>query len=326
MKEESVNSLSNNEEINSYISDLEIKSSQLFDLVKETNEKMGEYYLTLPKEKKEDDKDTEENIASLKRSAKNLQKAYHTSYQMCDEFSVRWKDTKNQSKIIPTNSMVDVIENESLHFAKGLNIYKLLWICFAGSVVGVIIELLWCLFRNGYLEGRSGLVYGPFNLLYGAGGIALTLCLYRYRNRGSWMSFVGGFLTGSVLEYFCSWGQEMAFGSRSWNYSDMPFNINGRICLLYSFFWGFLGVLWIKKIYPLIAKMILKIPNKTGKIITWIVAAFFIFNIIMTILSVFRWTQRLDGIEASNSFWQWFDTRFPNERMERVFANMKFNN
>ena len=92
-------------------------------------------------------------------------------------------------------------------------------ICFSGSFAGVIVELLWCLLRNGYLESRSGLVYGPFNLLYGAGATALTLALYRFRNRNSWISFLGGFLVGSAVEYACSWGQEMIFGSCSWDYS-----------------------------------------------------------------------------------------------------------
>ena len=45
--------------------------------------------------------------------------------------------------------------------------------------------------------------------------------------------FFGGIIVGSVVEYICSLGQEIIFGSRSWDYSHMPFNINGRICLLY---------------------------------------------------------------------------------------------
>ena len=68
------------------------------------------------------------------------------------------------------------------------------------------------------------------------------------------------------IEYLCSFFQEMLFGSTSWDYSNIPFNLNGRICLLYSVFWGILGILWIKEIYPRMAVWILKIPNKVGKI------------------------------------------------------------
>ena len=131
-------------------------------------------------------------------------------------------------------------------------------------------------------------------------------------------------MIGSIVEYACSWGQELLFGSRSWDYSHLPFNINGRICLLYSIFWGVLGVLWIKNIYPRMAKVILKIPNHIGKIITWALTVFFVFNACMSGVSIFRWSQRIEGIEPSNAFWKLIDERFPNERMEAIYANMEF--
>ena len=129
---------------------------------------------------------------------------------------------------------------------------------------------------------------------------------------------------GSVVEYVCSWGQEALFGSRSWDYSNIPFNLNGRICLLYSVFWGVLGVLWIKDLYPRMAKWILKIPNRAGKILTWCLVAFLAVNAAVTCVAVARWSQRVQGKEAGNSFWSFVDERFPDERMERIFANMEF--
>ena len=207
-----------------------------------------------------------------------------------------------------------------------MNIYKILLICFIGSFAGVVVETLWCLVTNGYIASRSGLVYGPFNLLYGIGATALSLCLYRFRNRGWWISFLGGMVIGSAVEYVCSWGQECMFGSRSWDYSHMPFNINGRICLLYSIFWGVLGVLWIKNIYPRMAKAILKIPNRIGKIITWALAVFFVFNTCMSAIAICRWSQRIKGMEPANAFWGFIDERFPDERMETIYENMDFSN
>ena len=203
-------------------------------------------------------------------------------------------------------------------------IYKLMLICFIGSFVGVVIETLWCLLTRGYIESRAGLVYGPFNMLYGAGAVVLSLTLYKFRNKGKWISFLGGFVVGSAVEYICSWGQELVLGSRSWDYSHMPFHINGRICLLYSIFWGILGVLWIKAIYPWMAKLILKIPNGFGKTITWLVTVFLIVNIAVSMTALFRWSQRQEMIAPSNPFWEFVDERFPDERMERIYANMEF--
>ena len=154
--------------------------------------------------------------------------------------------------------------------------------------------------------------------------MAVTVALYRFRNRGQWLSFLGGMAAGSIVEYVCSWGQEFFFGSRSWDYSNLPFNLNGRICLLYSVFWGVLGVLWIKNIYPRMAKVILRIPNRAGKILTWCLTAFLVFNAVMSFLAVDRWSQRVNDVPAPNAFWEFIDDRFPDERMEKIFANMHF--
>ena len=311
------------------MSDIEKESLRLAEVANATQAEMSEFYTQMLQENF-DETEAQIKSDSLKRATANIAKSLSQTYIISDELSARWNDIRKQGKkhklisSAPANATIDYNESSSEHFAKGLNLYKLLLICFVGSFAGVVIEMLWCLITNGYIESRSGLVYGPFNLLYGVGAVALTICLYTFRNRGAWISFLGGMIVGSVVEYICSWGQELIFGSRSWDYSHMPFNINGRICLLYSVFWGFLGVLWIKNIYPRMAKWILKIPNRIGKIATWLLVVFFVFNAFMSCVSMYRWSQRLEGLAPSNSFWEWIDERFPDERMERVYANMEF--
>lgn len=44
---------------------------------------------------------------------------------------------------------------------EGVNIYTLFGIFFVGCVLGVLVEMLWCLFRYHKLESRKGLVWGP---------------------------------------------------------------------------------------------------------------------------------------------------------------------
>ena len=83
-------------------------------------------------------------------------------------------------------------------------------------------------------------------------------------------------------------------------------------------------MLWIKDLYPRMAQLILKIPNRFGKVLTWCLTAFFVFDCVVTLLTVFRWSQRVEGIAASNAFWAFLDSRFPDARMQRIFANMVF--
>ncbi len=224
----------------------------------------------------------------------------------------------------PTNAQIDSTERKLRHFAQGKSFYKLFWVFFIGCFAGVIIERLWALLRYGIVEPRVGLIYGPFNLVYGIGAWALTSALYPFRNRSPLFSFLGGMLIGSTVEYGCSLFQELVFGSVSWDYSNRPFNLHGRICLLYSVYWGMLGVLWIKEIYPRLAKAILKIPNHVGKALTWVLAAFMVFNSVMTGAAVYRWMERRNGERAGNHAEAYFDAHYPDERMAQIFSNLVF--
>lgn len=314
------------------ITDTERESIELLETVNATQKELNTLFDTMTEsgDVTAFEKEVTAKVRSYKRATSNLLKSYYMVRSFGDELSARWHDlTKGRKRRLipsaPANAVIDMEEKKNKHFAQGLNMYKLLILCYMGSFAGVVIEMLWCLLTRGYIESRAGLVYGPFNLLYGVGAVALTAALYKYRNKKRWISFLGGMAIGSVVEYVCSWGQELLFGSRSWDYSHMPFNINGRICLLYSVFWGVLGVLWVKSLYPRVAGLVLKLPDKAGKITVWVLTAFFIVNAAVTVLAVYRWSMRVDMVAPGNEFWEFIDARFPNERMERIFANMDFN-
>ncbi len=224
----------------------------------------------------------------------------------------------------PTNSQIDVEERKGNHFAQGITFYKLFWVFFIGSFLGVVIEMIWVVVIHGHFETRSGLIYGPFNMVYGFGAAVLSAALYRFRNWNKLFSFMGGFIVGSTVEYVCSLFQERIFGSTSWDYSNLPFNLNGRICLLYSIFWGVLGVVWIKSIYPRISRWILKIPNRIGKALTWILVTFMVFNGMMSSFAVLRWGRRMQGRAPATYIDVYFDGHYPNERMEKIYVGMTF--
>ena len=89
----------------------------------------------------------------------------------------------------------------------------------------------------------------------------------------------------------CSVFTEIVFGTVFWDYSSIPFNLGGRINLLYCFFWGIAAVIWFKKGYPSISSLIEKIPKRIGKIITWFLISFMIANIFMK--ARLRWNTSL---------------------------------
>ncbi len=272
-----------------------------------------------------------ETLKILKRERDMMIGCLAEESNFIDELETRLKEIERVNKRrfhllppAPTNGQIDFEEKRARHFAQGKSFYKLFWVFFIGCFLGVIIERLWCFVRFGVFEPRVGLIYGPFNLVYGVGAWALTMALYQFRNRSKLFSFIGGALVGSVVEYTCSWFQETVFGSVSWDYSNQPFNLNGRICLLYSIYWGLLGILWIKEIYPRMARLILRIPDRIGKPLTFVLAVFMVFNSVMTGLTALRWVNRRQGEPPRNAIEAYFDEHYPDERMQRIFSNLEF--
>ena len=210
-------------------------------------------------------------------------------------------------------------------FADGLNFYKQFWIFFIGCFIGVVLETIWCRIRFKHFESRKGLVYGPFNLVYGFGALVMTLSLSWFDNMRDLYIIVFGTFIGGVYEYVCSVIQEKLLGSVSWDYRRFPLNLNGRINLLYCIFWGILALLWVRDFYPGLSKVIELIPNEYGIILTWICLVFIIFDSIVSACVVYRMSQRLNKKEPSNNFWEYIDTRFPDERVKRIYPNMEFN-
>ena len=201
--------------------------------------------------------------------------------------------------------------------------YKYVYIFLVCCVVGFTVETLWCLIKNGYIESRKSLVYGPLSVAYGMGGVLLTAVLSKFTDSSLWKVFIISFLVGTVAEYICSLGQEIVFGSVAWDYSHLPLNINGRVCLLYSLFWGVLGIAWVKLIMPLTDKFICFVPMKLSHILVWAFIVFFVFDAGLSAVAALRWNERKEGLEPSNRMEIFLDGHFPDERMKKIYANSR---
>ena len=207
-------------------------------------------------------------------------------------------------------------------FAVGCSFYKLVCLFFLGAFLGDITETIFCLATTGKLMSRSSVVYGPFSIVWGLGCVLLTAILYQYRNRSDSYIFIFGTVLGGAYEYICSVFTELVFGTVFWDYSDVPFNLGGRINLLYCFFWGIAAVIWLKILYPRLSALIEKIPKKAGVPITWLMILFMVFNMIMSGLALNRYTERHSNISsAENAVTRFLDKHFTDERMEHIYPN-----
>lgn len=220
-----------------------------------------------------------------------------------------------------------VAKSNKKPFAAGLNFYKLFWVFFIGCFLGVIIEIGYCFVMEHHYESRQGVIYGPFNPVYGFGAVVVTLVLYFLRNARDLWVFIGGAIVGGAFEFLCSWYQETFLGTISWSYEGQIGSIlGGRTSLIYMLFWGILSIMWVKFIYPLMSKLIEKIPNKFGIIVTWILVAFMAFDMAVSGFAVYRMTMRHSGAAATNVVEEFFDNNYPDSYLYEIYPNMKITN
>ena len=117
------------------------------------------------------------------------------------------------------------------------------------SFVGWISEVLYVGIFHEHKFVNRGFLYGPICPVYGFGGVVILLLPPSLYN--TWIPlFFASMILCTAVEYLVSWIMEKMFHARWWDYSHYKFNINGRICLLNSVLFGFLGLGVIHFVYP----------------------------------------------------------------------------
>ena len=149
------------------------------------------------------------------------------------------------------------------------------------SFLGFVVETIFGMLTKGVIESRRSCFYGPFCCIYGLGAAIMIPGLKKFK-RSNWTLFIAGAIEGSVIEYVVGWIGEVIFQIKWWDYSNMPFNIHGRICILFSVFWGLLALVLIRLINPYIEILIDKIPKKIFKVTTTILTIFLLFDLLFT--------------------------------------------
>lgn len=149
----------------------------------------------------------------------------------------------------------------------GISIWRILAYFIIYSFLGYIIETLFGIATKGVWESRQSFLYGPFCAIYGLGAVIMIVFLHRFGKKYNSL-FIGGFIIGSITEYLVSLIGEMILGVKWWDYSNMPLNIGGRICVYFSIFWGFLGIYLIASVNPKVDRLINWIKNKFSSLKT----------------------------------------------------------
>ena len=164
---------------------------------------------------------------------------------------------------------------------QGFTITTLLAYFIIYSIIGFIIETIFGILTKGVLESRKSFIIGPFCSIYGLGAVIMILALQKFK-KNNYTLFFGGFLVGSIIEYVVSLIGEAIFHVVWWDYSDMAFNINGRICVAFSMFWGILAIYLITRFNPKVDKFLEKFSYKQLKKAVIIIMIFLMIDMVIT--------------------------------------------
>lgn len=165
---------------------------------------------------------------------------------------------------------------------------------FAYSFIGWVFEEVYTLLKLGKAVNR-GFVTGPVLPIYGVGALMAVVLLSPLPNPAA--QFVVGCLAAAVMEYATSWAMEKLFHARWWDYTDMPLNLNGRICLPGILLFGLmmLGVNLV--LQPLFERATALVPPDVLEFAATCLTVLFAIDCAVTVMRMQHFSERLDVLQ-----------------------------
>lgn len=174
------------------------------------------------------------------------------------------------------------------------NIYQAVWIFIIYAFLGWCSEVAFAAVNKGKFVNR-GFLNGPVCPIYGVGMLIVVLCLWSLRDRPL-LLFLGSALLTTALEFVTGFVLERFFHDKWWDYSDMPFNIKGYVCLKFTILWGLAASFIIGAIHRFIYMLIEKTPFVLGVILLAVFSAAFIADFIVTLTALVKLPKKLKAM------------------------------
>lgn len=206
--------------------------------------------------------------------------------------------------------------------ARPLTPYRVFWLFLIAGVAGDLIEVVFWLLTRGEIISRSSLVYGPFSLVWGLGAVLLTLAFHRMDDQSTARIILAGTVLGGVYEYICSWVQEALFGACFWDYRHLPFNLDGRVNLVFSLFWGLAALVWVRAAYPALCLFIDRVPRSRGRRMVRAAALFLACSTALSAAALCRMDQRRRDVPAAGVVSRFLDEAYPDSVLKDRYPNM----
>lgn len=206
---------------------------------------------------------------------------------MVNELFTKLKKKHKKASDIPSLKSL-ASENYKKH--KFIDYFYKLFICFwVFSVIGHYVEILWgyaCyfVFGGGYPRLPRLDSIAPLAQPYGFGAIAIIIFivpLVKKFNLNFFFAFLLNTVAMTLVEYYTALFLIIVRGRNDfWDYSGLPYNLNGHIWLGGSIAFGIGATIFLYYIYPLFVSFIKHLKDKHIKVIFWTLFITYILDFI----------------------------------------------
>ncbi len=172
--------------------------------------------------------------------------------------------------------------------------HELVLLFFIYGFLGWCVEVAFAAFKNGCFVNR-GFLNGPICPIYGFGLIVVVLLL-RPLQGNLWLLFAGSCLITTLIELVTGFLLERIFHAKWWDYSDMPLNIGGYVCLLFSLIWGVACMAIVLWIHPPIYGLVCRLPKLLACILDGLFGAALAVDLVATVATIRKLSRRLARI------------------------------
>lgn len=176
-----------------------------------------------------------------------------------------------------------------------MSIYYSILYFFVYGFLGWCTEVIFAAFKQHRFVNR-GFLNGPICPIYGVGVTLVIACLEAFQSN-LLLLYISSVILVTVLEGVTGWAMDKLFHNKWWDYSKLPFNIGGYVCLLFSLIWGVACVFIVYFVHPLIHQVLSLIPHTAGIALIAILGIALLSDIIVTTSAIVKFNQYLERLE-----------------------------
>lgn len=154
---------------------------------------------------------------------------------------------------------------------------KWIWSFYLYSFLGFLLELCYARATGAKKQDRKCRFFLPICPVYGAGATAISLLPPTIAANPA-LLYLSSAALATGTEYLAALFYEKLWHVSFWDYSMLPGNIRGRVCIPFSLAWGFLGIALVYWIHPILSALTARIPDLLLLPVTLVFAVDFVLT------------------------------------------------